>query len=83
MGIPNEHRNRPAPAIPGIDVWDPAEVLEAMIEGQFAAVAAVRAARRAIEEAALAMETRLRDGGRLVYVAPAPPGGSPFRTAPS
>src|SRR5438128_12469143 len=38
-----------------------------MIEGQFAAVAAVRAARPALEEAVLAMEPRLRDGGRLVY----------------
>src|SRR5258705_8261348 len=38
-----------------------------MIEGQFAAVAAVRAARPAIESAALATEGRLRAGGRLVY----------------
>src|SRR3979490_1870327 len=39
-----------------------------MIEGQFAAVAAVRAARPAIERAALAMEARLKDDGRLIYV---------------
>jgi N-acetylmuramic acid 6-phosphate etherase len=38
-----------------------------MIEGQFAAVAAVRAARPALEAAALAMEGRLRHRGRLVY----------------
>src|SRR5438128_12186938 len=38
-----------------------------MIEGQFAAVAAVRAARPALEESVLAMEPRLRDGGRLAY----------------
>jgi N-acetylmuramic acid 6-phosphate etherase len=38
-----------------------------MIEGQFSALAAVRAARAALEGAALAVETRLRDGGRLVY----------------
>src|SRR5262249_50245776 len=38
-----------------------------MIEGQFAAVAAVRAARPALEAAALAMEERLRHSGRLVY----------------
>ena len=38
-----------------------------MIEGQFAAVAAVRAARPALEAAALAMEGRLRHHGRLVY----------------
>src|SRR5690348_7564328 len=38
-----------------------------MIEGQFAAVAAVHAARPALEAAALAIEARLRAGGRLVY----------------
>ena len=38
-----------------------------MLEGQFAAVAAVHAARPALEGAALAVEERLRDGGRLVY----------------
>jgi N-acetylmuramic acid 6-phosphate etherase len=38
-----------------------------MIEGQFAAVGAVRAARSAIERAALAMESRLSGGGRLIY----------------
>jgi N-acetylmuramic acid 6-phosphate etherase len=57
-----------SPRYAGIDAWDPAEVLDAMIEGQLAAVAAVRAARRSIEQAALAMEARLREGGRLVYV---------------
>jgi N-acetylmuramic acid 6-phosphate etherase len=56
-----------SPLYRGIDAWEPAEVLEALMEGQLAAVAAVRAARRAIEAAALAMETRLREGGRLVY----------------
>src|SRR5919108_2974380 len=58
---------RPSPRYSGIDIWDPADVLDAMIEGQFAAVAAVRAARPALEQAALAMEPRLRDGGRLAY----------------
>jgi N-acetylmuramic acid 6-phosphate etherase len=58
---------RPSPRYSGIDVWEPADVLDAMIEGQFAAVAAVRAARPELERAALAMEGRLRHGGRLVY----------------
>jgi N-acetylmuramic acid 6-phosphate etherase len=58
---------RPSPRYSNIDVWDPLDVLDAMIEGQFSAVAAVRAARSAIIHAALAMETRLRDGGRLIY----------------
>jgi len=38
-----------------------------MIEGQFAAVDAVRAAKPAIENAALAMESRLAEKGRLIY----------------
>ena len=58
---------RPSPRFADIDVWEPAEVLEAMIGGQFAAVAAVRTALAAIERAALAMEPRLRQGGRLIY----------------
>ncbi|MFL4977080.1 MAG: N-acetylmuramic acid 6-phosphate etherase [Xanthobacteraceae bacterium] len=58
---------RPSPRYSGIDVWEPADVLDAMIEGQFAAVAAVRAARPELERAALAMEARLHHGGRLVY----------------
>ena len=58
---------RPSPRYAGIDVWEPLDALDAMIDGQLAAVAAVRAARRQILEAALAMEVRLRDGGRLVY----------------
>ena len=56
-----------SPRYGGIDAWEPAEILEAMIEGQLASVAAVRAARRSIERAALAMEARLRQGGRLAY----------------
>src|SRR5436305_1448586 len=59
---------RPSPRYSEIDSWEPCDALEGMIEGQFAAVAAVRAARVAIEEAARAMEARLRYRGRLVYV---------------
>src|SRR5688500_12022790 len=58
---------RPSPRYSGIDAWDPSDVLDAMIEGQFAAVAAVRAARPALELAALGMEARVRYRGRLVY----------------
>jgi N-acetylmuramic acid 6-phosphate etherase len=58
---------RPSPRFSAIDVWSPSEILDAMLEGQFAAVAAVHAARPAIERAALAMEERLLDGGRLIY----------------
>lgn len=59
---------RPSPRYSKIDAWEPAEILEAMIEGQFSAVAAVRAARPAIEQAALAIARRLSGGGRLIYV---------------
>ena len=58
---------RPSPRFAAIDTWEPADILDAMVEGQFAAVAAVRTARGAIEQAALALEARLRAGGRLVY----------------
>jgi len=51
-----------------LDVWAPLDIAEAMIEGQFTAVAAVRAARFALLEAALAAAERLRKAGRLVYV---------------
>jgi N-acetylmuramic acid 6-phosphate etherase len=60
---------RPSPRYSDIDVWEPADIAEAMIEGQFTAVAAVRGARFALVGAALAAQARLRDGGgRLVYV---------------
>jgi len=36
---------RHSPRYTAIDLWSPTDILDAMIEGQFAAVAAVRAAR--------------------------------------
>jgi len=51
----------------GIDLWQADEIVDAMIEAQFAAVAAARAARSALQRAAIAMEARLRFRGRLVY----------------
>jgi N-acetylmuramic acid 6-phosphate etherase len=52
----------------GLDAWEPSEILDALIEGQLAAVAAVRGARAVIEVAAAAVEARLRTGqGRLIY----------------
>ncbi len=58
---------RPSPRYSNIDVWEPGDVLDAMIEGQLAAVAAVRAVRPAIEAAAIATEARMQEGGRLIY----------------
>jgi N-acetylmuramic acid 6-phosphate etherase len=51
----------------GIDLWRPDEIVDAMVEAQFDAVAAARAARHALHRAAVAMEARLRFRGRLVY----------------
>jgi len=51
----------------GIDLWQADEIVDAMIEAQFAAVGAARAARNALQQAAIAMEARLRFRGRLVY----------------
>ncbi len=57
-----------SPRYAGIELWSVEEMLDAMVEGQFAAVAAVRAARCALEQATSAIEMRLKEGGRLVYV---------------
>jgi len=65
--VPAIETERPSPRYSGIDLWKPSDVLDAMIDGQFAAVAAVHGARPALERAALAIEERLRGGGRLVY----------------
>ena len=59
---------RASPRYVDIDLWEPNDILQAMIEGQMSAVAAVRAALPSIEQAALATEARLRKDGRLVYV---------------
>ncbi len=58
---------RSCPRFSGIDAWEPQDALDAMIEAQLAAVAAVRAARGAIADAVAAMETRLGEHGRLIY----------------
>jgi N-acetylmuramic acid 6-phosphate etherase len=56
-----------SPRFAGLDTWTGEEVLEALLAGQFAAIAAVRAARQAIDEAASAAALRLSRGGRLAY----------------
>src|SRR3989442_9190095 len=59
---------RASPRYFDLGVWATLDSAEAMIEGKFTAVAAVRAARFALLEAALAAAERLRKAGRLVYV---------------
>ena len=50
-----------------IETWPPGAMLDALLENQMAAVAAVRTALPAIEVAAIAATARLRAGGRLAY----------------
>lgn len=59
---------RASPRYSDIDLWEPADIVDALIESQFAAVGAVHAARHAIEIAVEGVEARLRQRGRLVYV---------------
>ena len=56
-----------SPRYADIETWSSAAMLDAMLENQLAAVAAVRPALPAIEAAALAAAARLRSGGRLAY----------------
>ena len=50
-----------------MDGWASPDILDALLEGQMAAVAAVRPALPALADAADAAAERLRDGGRLAY----------------
>ena len=59
---------RASPRFSDIDRWEPDDILDALIESQMAAVAAVRAVLPAIQQAAAAMQTRLSGTGRLIYV---------------
>jgi N-acetylmuramic acid 6-phosphate etherase len=58
---------RASPRYSDIDLWEPGDVLDALIESQMAAVSAVRPVLGAIEAAAAAIEARLRQGGKLIY----------------
>src|ERR1700730_12634299 len=59
---------RVSPRYSDIDLWEPGDILDALIESQMAAVAAVRPALPAIECAAKAMQARVSGDGRLIYV---------------
>ncbi|MDH7971254.1 N-acetylmuramic acid 6-phosphate etherase [Sphingomonas sp. AR_OL41] len=56
------------PRFVDLDRWPSEHAVEAMLEGQLAAVAAIHGQVRAIADAADAAGDRLRHGGRLVYV---------------
>lgn len=55
------------PRFADIDLWPTAEAVDAMLEGQLAAIAAIRNQTSAVAAAAEAAADRLRHGGRLVY----------------
>jgi N-acetylmuramic acid 6-phosphate etherase len=59
---------RSSPRYSSIDVWEAEDIAETIIESQFAAVAAVQAVRKEIALAASAMQGRLQDRGRVIYV---------------
>jgi N-acetylmuramic acid 6-phosphate etherase len=59
---------RSSPRYASIDLWDAEDIAESIVESQFAAVAAVQAARKDIAAAVVAMRARLEDRGRLIYV---------------
>ena len=56
------------PRYADLDRWPTALAVEAMLEGQMAAIAALKDQSGAIAAAADAAAARLREGGRLVYV---------------
>lgn len=56
-----------SPRYRDLDTWTPREILEALLERQFTALATVQAALPAIEAAALAAAERLSENGRLAY----------------
>lgn len=58
---------RVSPRYSDIDLWEPGDILDALIESQMAAVAAVRPVLPAIEKAAAAMHARLAGSGRIIY----------------
>lgn len=57
-----------APRFRGLERWPTADLVDAMVEGQLAAVAAVADCRPALVEAIEAAAERLERGGRLFYL---------------
>jgi len=56
-----------SPRFAAMDAWGSVDILDALLEGQMAAVAAVRPALPALADAADAAADRLQKGGRLAY----------------
>jgi anhydro-N-acetylmuramic acid kinase len=63
---PRPATERASPRFATIDGWDSSDLVAGMLDGQFAAIAAVRAASPALSRAIDAAADRLRSGGRIV-----------------
>lgn len=57
-----------SPRLTGLDLWPDRDLLDTLVEGQMAAVAAVRAVIPDLERIAGPAAARLQRGGRLVYI---------------
>ncbi|NBC31473.1 MAG: N-acetylmuramic acid 6-phosphate etherase [Alphaproteobacteria bacterium] len=57
-----------SPRLTGLDLWPDRDLLDTLVEGQMAAVAAVRAIIPDLERIAGPAAARLQAGGRLVYI---------------
>ena len=66
--VPQPATERADPRYRDLDAWPADSALAALFEAQLAAAAAVRPALPAIAAAVAAAESRLRAGGRLVYI---------------
>lgn len=67
MGMERPQTETSLASTVGIDTWDDARILAALVEGQQRAIAAVSAAGPSIARAATVCVDRLNSGGRLVY----------------
>lgn len=65
--VPSPATEEASPRTSDLDTWDDATILDALWEGQMAAIAAVRPALPAIAAAAATAAARLGATGRLVY----------------
>jgi len=77
--VPTLQTEHASPRYSGIDRWEPPDVLDALIEGQFAAVAAVRAARPALERQHLRPRHASRSAVASSMSVPARQGVSPVQ----
>ena len=57
-----------SPRYSSIEDWSSLDLVDGIVEGQFAAIAAVQAARTDIARAIDAMAARLAEGGRIIYL---------------